>query len=508
MKPSRKALAIGILATLLTAPVQGAETASIFSGTRPFQPINIDSAYLDGTPVVAAFGEGFLSMIEFTVANDAKSLTFNGVAYHLAAGDAVKISGFQGRFRVSEGNIKFEGAAAAWAICNHDSDRDGLFDCAERFDHGTDPNLVDTDGDLLGDGEEVLYALTNPLDADTDKDGLGDGAESLTHQTDPLVADTDGGGVLDGEEVIRGTNPLDASDDVRRGAWTVRAPLPEARRSSTGAVLDGRFYVVGGSTPSSAAMVSYDPAADAWSPEPSPTGPYRGLAPAVAIDGRLYLVGGCESQPSSGPDCRIGTTGRLQMFDPATDAWTTLSPMPTPRHHFVTAEIDGKLYAAGGLGPCPPCPRLADLEVYDPATGVWTKKAPMSTRRAAPAGAAIDGKLYVAGGNEGQQAWSSMEVYDPSTDSWTPRASMPSALFLGAAGAIDGRLYVVPGYDATSTSVSTFFHYDASTDSWGSGPDIPTPRYAPAVGVLDGTLYVAGAGAGNSLITTVEAFTP
>ena len=55
---------------------------------------------------------------------------------------------------------------------------------------------------------------TNPLKSDTDSDGLTDGDEVKLHSTDPLNADTDGGSVKDGEEVARGTDPLDAKDDV------------------------------------------------------------------------------------------------------------------------------------------------------------------------------------------------------------------------------------------------------------------------------------------------------
>ena len=37
---------------------------------------------------------------------------------------------------------------------------------------GTNPELPDTDGDGLNDGEEYLTYTTNPLQPDTDVDGL------------------------------------------------------------------------------------------------------------------------------------------------------------------------------------------------------------------------------------------------------------------------------------------------------------------------------------------------
>lgn len=44
---------------------------------------------------------------------------------------------------------------------------------------------------------------------DSDADGLTDEGERALYQTDPYVYDTDGDGVGDGEEILDGTNPID-----------------------------------------------------------------------------------------------------------------------------------------------------------------------------------------------------------------------------------------------------------------------------------------------------------
>ncbi len=97
-----------------------------------------------------------------------------------------------------------------------DTDGDGLNDGDEVMKYETDPNKGDTDGDGLNDGDEVMEHRTDPLKADTDGDALSDGDEVMKHKTDPLKMDTDGGTVDDGTEVGRGTNPLMASDDVKK----------------------------------------------------------------------------------------------------------------------------------------------------------------------------------------------------------------------------------------------------------------------------------------------------
>ncbi len=66
--------------------------------------------------------------------------------------------------------------ASYWPCGPDDADCDGLSKSEEAI-YGTDPNNPDSDGDGLGDGEEVYDYDLDPADADTDDDGLADGQE-------------------------------------------------------------------------------------------------------------------------------------------------------------------------------------------------------------------------------------------------------------------------------------------------------------------------------------------
>src|SRR5262249_43150974 len=92
------------------------------------------------------------------------------------------------------------------SVAGQDPDHDGLTNL-EEFQHGTDPNNPDTDGDGISDGDEVHKYHTNPLNPDTDGDGMSD-AEEIRLGTNPLNPDTDGDGIPDGIEVKLGLNPL------------------------------------------------------------------------------------------------------------------------------------------------------------------------------------------------------------------------------------------------------------------------------------------------------------
>ena len=94
-----------------------------------------------------------------------------------------------------------------------DLDYDGLINKTE-IELGTNPVIVDTDGDELTDYEEVYDYFTNPLVEDTDNDKLNDSDEHVLG-FNPLEKDTDKNGIIDGEEYVQQCVNADRfSDDI------------------------------------------------------------------------------------------------------------------------------------------------------------------------------------------------------------------------------------------------------------------------------------------------------
>ena len=91
-----------------------------------------------------------------------------------------------------------------------DLDSDGVNNLSE-YQHQSNPQVADTDGDGLTDQQEIVTYNTNPAKVDTDGDGLSDQAEVVTHHSDPNDTDSDNDGYTDFDEVLYGGNPNDPS---------------------------------------------------------------------------------------------------------------------------------------------------------------------------------------------------------------------------------------------------------------------------------------------------------
>ncbi|MCH7483557.1 MAG: DUF1929 domain-containing protein [Chloroflexi bacterium] len=91
-----------------------------------------------------------------------------------------------------------------------DDDGDGLSNDDETLVYGTDPMNADSDGDSLGDGQEVSTG-TDPNNPDTDGDGFDDGLEIFIG-TDASVACDDGLGLPDWPPDFDDNKTIDITD--------------------------------------------------------------------------------------------------------------------------------------------------------------------------------------------------------------------------------------------------------------------------------------------------------
>jgi len=238
-----------------------------------------------------------------------------------------------------------------------------------------------------------------------------------------------------------GATPAFQVYDPASDSWRSLAQMPEPRHHFGMAALDGRIYVSGGyrdlpfgADTARAEVWVYDIASDKWSEIADLPAP-RAAHAMVALGERLYVVGGVGPEPAT-----------IFAYDPKLDRWTGLAtPLPTLREHLTALALDGRIYVIGGRWGGQG--NLATVEILDPASGTWSAGADMPTRRGGLTASALGGRIHVTGGedlNTGD-TYAAHEVYDPAGNQWATETPMPRARHGLASGVIEERWYVVGG---------------------------------------------------------------
>jgi len=294
---------------------------------------------------------------------------------------------------------------------------------------------------------------------------------------------------------------------VSQGAstgWTLKSPMPTARTNAGVAVVNGLLYVIGGSKDANQGLSSveaYDPVKDVWTAKaPMPTARF---SPGIGvINGSIYVIGGSLSGDSY--------TGAFEIYSPATNKWTQKTPIPTPKKGVVTAVVNNLLYVLGDFASfsASSAASAPGMEVYDPATDAWTQKAAIPTPRSGFAVGVVNNLIYAIGG-AGEGPLTTTEAYDPQSNTWSPKAPMPAPRKGFVVGVINGILYLAGGSNE-SGPVAPAYSYDPMHDAWSSSLNILLPADLPGgAATEEGVLYVVGGiQQGGKLLSSVQAFSP
>jgi N-acetylneuraminic acid mutarotase len=301
---------------------------------------------------------------------------------------------------------------------------------------------------------------------------------------------------------------------AQEGKWRMGKPLPQPLGEIVGAVVDNKWYVMGGydgaNVQPQGVVTVYDPASDSWTMKKNMLVPAHHAA-AVALNGKIYVFGGFVGRPGAKG---WGPIANALEYDPVADSWKELAPMPTPRGSAQAVAVDGKIYVIGGaLANIPGKPGTEPLwvgvpqivtgtvEEYDPATNTWRKRPPMPTGRNHFLAAAVDGKIYAINGRLGasfvtmSDVTDLVEEFDPKTDIWRYVGRSPTRRGDVAGGVYNGKIYVTGGeYENPQGKVTfwAFEAYDPKTNSWQVLPHIQIARHGFAAAFLGNDLHAAG----------------
>jgi N-acetylneuraminic acid mutarotase len=295
------------------------------------------------------------------------------------------------------------------------------------------------------------------------------------------------------------------------GRWIKLAPFPEPSEELYGAAAGGKMYVSGGLAPGwkpKGLVYEYDPAADRWTKKkPMPLASHH--VAFADLNGKIYAFGGFVP-PVSGPPAWV-PIDNVWEYDPVSDAWKGLAPMPTKRGSPVAAVVGGKIYVIGGASmhpgssepavhPARPHRSLGTVEEYDPATNTWRARSSMPTARNHAAVGVVKDKIYVIGGRLGAafigvaSNTDVVEEYDPATDGWgAVRARMLTGRSAAAWGTYGGRIYVAGGEFQNAQLMAAYRAleaYDPAGNRWISLPQMPVPRHGLAGAMVGNRLHL------------------
>jgi N-acetylneuraminic acid mutarotase len=276
------------------------------------------------------------------------------------------------------------------------------------------------------------------------------------------------------------------------GQWQNRARSGPERQEVSYVKAGGKFYLAGGFIPGSGRTnlhERYNPKTNSWkrvAPLPAKLDHVQG----VSLGGKIYYVGGL-----SGPSTSANT---VYVYNPITDSFDKGTPMPADRGRGAggVGVYRGKIYYAGGLHNGKAVPWF---DRYNPATETWKKLPNMPRPRDHFQGAVVDGKFYAIGGRDTNidAITRKVDVYDlsdPAGNTWKTRDTALPTARAGFATAVLGRRILVIGGEGGGRAYDTVEAYYTATNSWRRLEPMPTARHGIQAVVCNGGVYIADGG--------------
>ena len=312
--------------------------------------------------------------------------------------------------------------------------------------------------------------------------------------------------LLDGRVLVTGgygsEGTLDSVEiyDHESDSWSAAAPMKTPRVNARAVVLgDGRVLVAGSANGLEDALASaeiYDPATDEWQPLP-PMAVRRGFHTATLMaDGRVLVAGGFDGE--DWPDLM---TDSAEIFDPETDSWEAIAPLPpdvlnrgTRALHGAVPFGDNGVLVVGGLGfGTGGLPDLNTTFAFDVTEGEWVERSPLLNARRGHTTTLLDDGRIVAVGGQGPQRLA--EIYDPGEDIWLGGgANLQPRQNHQAVALPDQRVLITGGCGGSDVGqLASAEILDLESATWEAAAPMEDERNGHSMTVLpDGRVLVVG----------------
>jgi N-acetylneuraminic acid mutarotase len=321
---------------------------------------------------------------------------------------------------------------------------------------------------------------------------------------------------------LSGLSAVPVHSQTTVGTWSKGAVLPVVQSEWDGAAIGDSLFAVGGeqkrtpttdATKASDELWIYDAKADKWTQGANMPGG-RNHPAVAALDGKLYVFGGYNFPCCANYPWPYGETNAWQ-YDPKTNAWKTLAPVPRRLGAGLAVPFGGKIYVMAGTD-TGEFHSLAVVHEYDPVANSWKARASMKNAREHTKGVVVDSLIYVIGGHSKPGATkvnqAAVEAYSPKSDKWYDKGSMPTPRGGIGLSYLGGKIYVFGGEGADFTLFNRVDQFDPFTAQWTKVNDLPYSGglHAQATITYKGTVHlVAGSNpSGFSAKNYHDIFTP
>ncbi len=291
-----------------------------------------------------------------------------------------------------------------------------------------------------------------------------------------------------------------------------------ALESAISFTLLGKAYVGTGrkddaQEPSINEFWQYDPNTQNWTPMAPFPGTIRDDAVGFAIETptwqRAYVGSGSRNESVSFSD--------FYEYNPATNTWREVDPLPFGLEDGIAFSINGKGYFGIAMIGENPVDNFYEYDPTDGPLGKWRSVAPFpGPLRGDAAAFAIDDKGYVTSGENGSP-FHDLWAFDPTTGTegeWTEMSALPPATAReDAVGfSVGGKGYLCAGWNRDETFFfNDLWEYDPTDGpggNWVQKADFPGTGRLSAVAFVLGQKAYIGSGYNGTYFSDFWEYTP
>lgn len=277
--------------------------------------------------------------------------------------------------------------------------------------------------------------------------------------------------------------------------WVYTAPMQEARKTVSTAVLGSKVYVLGGEKAGASlkTFAAYDTEKKTWESLPDYPGTASGICRAAmfAYNNEIYVIGG---QTDTGTMAKL--LDGVYTFNTETKQWQKKADLAEGRTNLASAVSKDQLYVWTKAG------ASDKAEIYDIKTDTWETAVMPDTSTIIDA-ASVDSRVFVLKEDGGKMSWQEYLPEDNVFEDAGEACPFAASDKYRASAVIRGKIYMVKEADTKEVLV-----YDAYTDEWDKVSGMNLVKKDSALAACGNDLYsIGGEMPGFGLLDVVEQYT-